>query len=104
MEIILGLILLVLVGVVIYYNKSAKKLDLNNDGKVNVEDVKVAVENTVAGVTETVDVNKDGKVDVEDVKVVVEKAKTTAKKVAAKPKKPAAIAPAKKPGRKPKAK
>lgn len=104
MEIILGLILIVLVGVVIYYNRSAKKLDLNNDGKVNVEDVKIAVENTVSGVVETADANKDGKVDVEDVKVVAEKVKTTAKKAAAKTKKAAAATVTKKPGRKPKAK
>lgn len=50
-----------------YFNRDAKSLDLNSDGKVDVADAKVAVENTVAGV-----------------EVVAEKAAKTVKKSAKK--------------------
>lgn len=67
-----------------YFNREAKSTDLNNDGKTDVKDALVAVENTVAGVKASADVNKDGKVDAGDVKVVATKAKAGAKKAAAK--------------------
>jgi hypothetical protein len=67
-----------------YFNREAKSTDLNNDGKTDVKDALVAVENTVAGVKYVADVNKDGKVDAGDVKVVATKAKAGAKKAAAK--------------------
>lgn len=67
-----------------YFNKDAKSTDLNNDGKTDVKDALVAVENTVEGLKATADVNKDGKVDAGDVKVVATKAKAGAKKAAAK--------------------
>jgi hypothetical protein len=67
-----------------YFNRDAKSTDLNNDGKTDVKDALVAVENTVAGVKYVADVNKDGKVDAGDVKVVATKAKAGAKKAAAK--------------------
>lgn len=86
MEILIALIAVVVVGALIYFNRSSKGLDVNNDGKVDLADVKAAVDNTVAGVTATADVNKDGKVDAEDAKVVVQKAKTGAKKAATKAK------------------
>jgi hypothetical protein len=97
MEILLIAIVAVVVGALIYYNRSAKSFDINNDGKVDVADAKAAVTNVVEGVKATADVNKDGKVDTADVKVVVEKTKTTAKKATTKAK--AATR-----GRKPKAK
>lgn len=52
MSIELLIVLVVVAGgiAVWYFNRSAKSLDLNNDGKVDVADAKVAVENTVAGV------------------------------------------------------
>lgn len=52
MSIELLIVLVVVLGgvAVWYFNRSAKSLDLNNDGKVDVADAKVAVENTVAGV------------------------------------------------------
>jgi predicted hydrolase (HD superfamily) len=65
-----------------YFNKNAKTTDLNSDGKTDVKDALVAVENTVAGVKAAADVNKDGKVDAGDVKVVATKAKAGAKKAA----------------------
>lgn len=84
---LLIVLVVVLGGVAVwYFNKSAKSLDLNSDGKTDVADVKVAVENTVAGVKAAADVNKDGKLDSADVKVVAEKAKKTAKKAVGKAK------------------
>jgi hypothetical protein len=86
MEIIIALVVIVVVGALVYFNRSAKSLDINNDGKVDLADAKAAVDNAVAGVTAAADVNGDGKVDAEDAKVVVEKAKTGAKKAATKAK------------------
>lgn len=70
--------------------EATKTLDVNKDGKVNVEDVKAAI------ATQTqLDVNKDGKVNIEDAKATVEKVKTEVKeKVARKPRTPKATAPA----------
>jgi hypothetical protein len=73
-----------------YFNRDANSTDLNNDGKTDVKDALVAVENTVAGVKAATDVNKDGKVDAGDVKVVATKAKAGAKKAATGAKKAAA--------------
>ena len=101
MEIIIALVVIVVVGALVYFNRSAKSLDINNDGKVDLADAKAAVDNTVAGVTAAADVNKDGKVDAEDAKVVVEKAKTGVKKAAVKAKTAAKKATTR--GRKPKA-
>lgn len=101
MEIVLALIALVVVGALVYFNRSSQGLDVNNDGKVDLADAKAAVDNAVAGVTAAADVNKDGKVDAEDAKVVVEKVKTEVKKAATKTK--AAAKKATTRGRKPKA-
>jgi hypothetical protein len=86
MEIIIALVAIVAVGALVYFNRSAKSLDINNDGKVDLADAKAAVDNAVAGVTAAADVNKDGVVDAEDAKVVVEKATTEVKKAAGKAK------------------
>ena len=101
MEILLALVAVVVVGALVYFNRSAKGLDINNDGKVDLADAKAAVDNAVSGVTAAADVNKDGKVDAEDAKVVVEKAKTEVKKAATKAKTAAKKATTR--GRKPKA-
>jgi hypothetical protein len=103
MEIVLLAIAVVVIGAFIYYNRSSKGLDVNNDGKVDSADVKAAVQNVVCGAKETADVNKDGKVDAADVKVVTEKVKTVAKKTTAKAKETVKkVAPTR--GRKPQAK
>ena len=102
MEIVLIAIAVVVIGAFIYYNRSSKGLDVNNDGKVDTADVKAAVQNVVCGVQETVDANKDGKVDAADVKVVAEKAKTEVKKAATKAKETVKKTATR--GRKPKAK
>ncbi len=99
MEIVL-LLVAVVIGVAIYYNRKSKNFDVNNDGKVDTADIKAAVNNIVCGAKETADVNKDGKVDAADAKVVVEKAKTVAKKTTAKAKETVKKAA----GRKPKSK
>ena len=102
MEIIIAITVVVVVSTLIYFNRSAKSLDINNDGKVDLADVKAAVDNTVVGVTAAADVNKDGKVDADDAKVVVEKAKTEVKKAAVKAK--TAVKKVSSQGRKPKSK
>lgn len=84
MEIIIALVTIVVVVALVYFNRSAKSLDVNNDGKVDLADVKAAVSNAVSGVTAAADVNRDGVVDAADVKAVVEKAKTAVKKTAVK--------------------
>jgi hypothetical protein len=86
MEIVLLAITAVVIGAFIYYNRSSKGFDVNNDGKVDAADAKAAVQNVVEGVKATADVNKDGKVDAADVAVVKEKAKAGAKLAATKAK------------------
>ena len=121
----IGIIFVVVgLGLVWYFNRNSR-LDVNQDGKVNVTDAKAAVTNTVAGVKAAadvnqdgkvnfsdakaaVDLNKDGKVSVSDAAVAVTEVKAAVKKVATKAKTVAAKKPAaktvaaKKPGRKPK--
>lgn len=53
-ELIFGLIIAVIVIAVIYFNRSGSGLDVNQDGKVDLEDAKKAVENTTEGVKKTV--------------------------------------------------
>ena len=101
MEIIIALVVIVVVGALVYFNRSAKSLDINNDGKVDLADAKAAVDNAVTGVTAVADVNNDGKVDAADVKEVAKKATTGAKKAATKAK--TAVKKATGRGRKPKA-
>lgn len=86
MEILLAIAVAVVVGALIYFNRNSKGLDVNNDGKVDADDVKAAVQNAVEGVKSSADINKDGKVNAADVKVVAEKAKTQVKKAATKAK------------------
>lgn len=82
-ELLLILVVVAVGGVAVwYFNKGAKSADLNSDGKTDVKDALVAVENTVEGVKAAADVNKDGKLDSADVKVVAKKARATAKKAA----------------------
>jgi 1,2-phenylacetyl-CoA epoxidase PaaB subunit len=101
MEILLAIAVVVVVGALIYFNRSSKGLDVNNDGKVDAADAKAAVQNAVEGVKATADVNNDGKVDAADAKMAVEKAKTVAKKAGTKAKIAAKKATSR--GRKPKA-
>ena len=86
MEILLAIAVVVVIGALIYFNRSSKSLDVNNVGKVDSADAKAAVQNVVEGVKAAADVNKDGVVDAKDAEVVVEKAKTQVKKAATKAK------------------
>ena len=82
MEIIIALVVVVVVGALIYFNRTAKSLDINQDGKVDLADAKAAVQNTVDGVKATADVNKDGVVDAKDAAVVAKSAAEEVKKTA----------------------
>ncbi len=60
-------------------------LDVNNDGKVNLEDVKEVVKKArKPRVSKKLDVNNDGKVNLKDVKAAVKKATTKKKPTASK--------------------
>lgn len=90
-------ILLALVGVVGFavwkFNKGkGKGFDVNNDGKVNFDDVKAAAENTVSGVKETVAKKTTPAKKPAAKKTATTKRTTATKKPAAK--KPAAKKPA----------
>lgn len=89
MEIIIALLVFAGLGLAWYYNKN-KSFDANNDGKVDLADVKPVVETTAHAVAEVAkkaaDVNKDGKVDVADAKAAAKKVRTVAKKAATKAK------------------
>jgi hypothetical protein len=54
MEILLAIIVVILVASILFFNRGSDGLDVNKDGKVDLEDAKKAVENTVVGVEETV--------------------------------------------------
>ena len=83
MEIVIIAIAVVAIGAIIYFNRSSKSLDINQDGKVDATDAKAAVQNVVEGVKASADVNQDGKVNAKDAVAAV-------KKVAAKTAKPKA--------------
>lgn len=83
MEIIIALVAIVVIGAIWYTNRGTGA-DVNQDGKVDLADAKVAVEKTVEAVVAVADTNNDGKVDLEDVKVVATKAKAAVKKAAPK--------------------
>lgn len=103
MEIIIAIIIII-AGTAIWFSTRGTGLDVNNDGKIDLQDVKAAADKIVEGVKSTADVNKDGKVDVADVKAAATKAKTRAKKTVAKAATKVKAAAKKAPGRKPKAK
>ena len=77
METIVIIVALVVIAGVIYYNRANKSLDINQDGKVNAKDVKVAVKTAAVGI----------KADVGSARVAVKKAAVKAK-AARKPRAP----------------
>lgn len=92
MEIIIVLAVVV-IGAIWYFNRD-NGLDVNKDGKVDLNDVKAAAANTVTAVKESADVNKDGKVDAKDAKAAVKKTVARSKAVVKKAtKKPAVRKP-----------
>lgn len=76
-ELVFGLIFVVLIAAILFFNRGSKSLDLNQDGKVDLDDAKKAVENTVVGVEETV---KKAAVKAKTVGVGRTSAKTPAKR------------------------
>lgn len=54
MELVIAIVVVVAVGVLIYFNRSAKSLDVNQDGKVDLADAAKAVDNATTGVKQTV--------------------------------------------------
>jgi hypothetical protein len=70
MEILLAIAVAAVVAALVYFNRSAKSLDVNNDGKIDADDVKAAVQNVVEGVKA---------VDVAEVKAAVQKTKAKTK-------------------------
>ena len=80
MEIIIGIIVVVIIALMIYSNQQVRSLDVNKDGKVDLEDAKTVVKNTVDTAKKIADVNKDGKVNAKDAKAAVQKTKTAAKR------------------------
>jgi hypothetical protein len=103
MEIILALIAIIAVGALIYVNREARSLDINKDGKVDLNDAKTAVTNTLAAVKESANINRDGKITVAEVKAAVKKP-AVKKKPAAKKADTSKKAAQPSRGRKPKAK
>ena len=95
MEIIIALIVVVVFGAMLYFNRSGKGLDVNSDGKIDIADAKSALSNTVSGVKKAADVDGDGKVTAKDVKVAAKKVKSTAAKTVSKAKTTAKTAAAK---------
>lgn len=78
-ELIIAIV--IVAGIAIWYYNRDKGLDVNKDGKVDVQDAKVAVENTVAAVKEEVKEEvAEAKAEVKaSVKKTASKAKTAAK-------------------------
>lgn len=92
----IGIGLLVIATVVYLFWQSSKSnpnnlVDVNKDGKVNVEDAKAALDLAVNLVAEKVDVNQDGKVNVKDAEAVLEKVKEKVKKNVAQSEKAKAV-------------
>ena len=78
----IGLLILATVGYLFWQSGKTnpnKLVDVNKDGKVNIEDAKAALDKVVAKVVEKVDVNQDGKISVADAEVVLETVKESFK-------------------------
>ena len=50
MELVIALVVVVALGALIYFNRSAKDLDINQDGRVDTADAVAAVTNAAEGV------------------------------------------------------
>ncbi len=72
MEILIGLIVLVSVGYLLFVNNSKKPLDVNKDGKVDQQDALSVAPVLTQTVSQVADINKDGKVDSGDAKAAAE--------------------------------
>jgi hypothetical protein len=81
MELILVLVVAVIVGALIYFNRSAHRLDINKDGKIDAADAVAAVQQATESVKSTV---KKAAVRAKTANRPITK-KTTVKKTPAKP-------------------
>jgi 1,2-phenylacetyl-CoA epoxidase PaaB subunit len=54
MEFVVILVVVVAVGALIYFNRSARSLDINQDGRVDAADAEMAIKNAAEGVKTTV--------------------------------------------------
>ena len=54
MELVVMLVVVVAVGALIYFNRSARSLDINQDGRVDAADAEKAIKNAAEGVKTTV--------------------------------------------------
>lgn len=84
MELVLALVLAAVVGALVYFNRSARSLDINQDGKIDAKDAAKALDNVKDGVKEAVE-----KVNVSVTKTAVaSRAKKSTAKAAAIKQKP----------------
>jgi hypothetical protein len=72
MELLLTIGLVIVIAVIIMIAKNPKKLDVNNDGKIDVKDIQVAA-NVLA---KAADVDGDGRISVQDAKAAIRKTQT----------------------------
>ena len=86
MELLFGILVVVVVVAFIYIQMNKSKIDKNQDGKIDAEEVKSAaveaVQPVVAKIEEAakpLDLNADGKVDLADAKEAVKRGRTKAK-------------------------
>jgi topoisomerase IA-like protein len=78
--VIIGIIIIA-IALLLYFNRGAKNLDVNNDGKVDAADVKAAVANVEAGVKRSaVRVKTQAKKTAAKAKTAVKKTTTTTAK------------------------
>jgi len=72
MELLLTIGLVIVIAVIIMIAKNPKKLDVNNDGKIDVKDIQAAANVLVA---KAADVDGDGRISVRDAKAAISKTK-----------------------------
>lgn len=84
MELFLLVLVLAVAGFAVWHFNKDRGFDANQDGKVDVKDVKPVVQQTVAEAKKVADVNKDGKISTADAKEAVKKAVKKAKAAKAK--------------------
>lgn len=80
MEIIVGLIVIGIVVILFISHAFPSSLDANSDGKVDLEDAEKLAKDVLNKTKTAADLNNDGVVNAEDVKVAATKVKAAADK------------------------